>query len=137
MLYQLGSHARASVEQQREHALGQAAFPNASPHGSPHQFARAGMCGMRLENYRIAARECGRRVSPGDGKCQRKIARAKHHHRTQRSQHRTNIGFRRRLAIRIAVVDARLHPRSFFHHLRKQSKLGARARGFPLQPRLR
>jgi hypothetical protein len=128
-------HARTAVKQQREHALGQAAFPNAFLQRSPHQLAGAGMSGMRLEDHRVAGRECGRHVPSGNRKCQRKVAGAKHHHRTQRSQQRSNIGLWRGLALWIVVVDARLHPRPFFRYLRKQPKLSTSARSFPLQPR--
>ena len=37
----------------------------------------------------------------------------------------------------IGPVDPRHHPRTFFHHLREQTKLAAGARGFTLQARFR
>ncbi len=83
---------------------------------------------MRLHDHGAAGREGRRRVATGDGKCQGKIARAKHDHRAEREQHPPQIGAGQRLAIRQRGVDARIDPRALAHELREEPELPAGAR---------
>ncbi len=53
------------------------------------------------------------------------------------AHHRANIGPRQRLAIGLRGIDARIDPRTFFNHLRKQAKLIDGARGLAFEARFR
>ena len=92
---------------------------------------------MCLHNYRVASRQRRRGITSGDGKRQREIACAEYHNRPERPQHGTNIRLGCGLAVRIAVVNSSVDPRSFFSDLREQAKLAAGACDFALQASLR
>ncbi len=92
---------------------------------------------MRLHHHGTSRRQRRSRIASRNRKCQRKIARPKHRHRSQRSRHRAYIRLGQRLARRIRLIDPRIHPRAFFHHLRKQRQLIRRSRKLSLQARQR
>ena len=73
---------------------------------------------VRLHDHRTTGGQRGCRVATGHRKRERKIARAEHRHRTERTQHRAHVDF--------SVIDARVNPRPFFDERRKHSKLIAR-----------
>src|SRR5262245_42598726 len=88
---------------------------------------------VRLDDYRAARGERGCGVAAGYRKCEWKIAGTEYHHWSQCSKHRTHVGFRRRFAVRISMVNPRVQPPAVFDQRREHSQLSAGARGLALQ----
>ena len=74
---------------------------------------------MCLDNHGVSRGQCGRGVASSNGECKRKVTGSEYDDRPKWTQHRTNVGFRKRLAFGISPVHARVYPRSVFCNLRE------------------
>ena len=102
----------ASVEQQREDALGQALRRDGLLNHVPDEQRRARMCRVRLDHHRAARREGRRRVAAGDGEGEREVARPEHGDGPERTQHRPQIRLRRGRPVRVGRVESGVDPRA-------------------------
>ena len=114
-----------AVEEHGEDAFRKAARLHALANGLADQRAGPGMRRVRLDDDGIARGECGSGVSTGHGKGQREIAGAENSHRAQRLMHGTDGRLGQRLAVGVGIVDARVHPGTFFHYFGEESQLAA------------
>ena len=133
MLDQRRANLRAGAEEQREDSRRQAALFCAVANDLCNQFTGAGMRRMSLDDDRIARGERGSRISAGDRKGERKVARSKDNDRAKRTQQRAQIGPWQGRAIGLRWVDAGIDPRAFFGKLRKEPELVCGSRQLSLK----
>ena len=124
---------RSRIEEQSEHAGGQATVANAFADDLTGQFTGPRMRWMGLDDHGIACRKSGRRISASDGECQWKIARAKYGNWPQRAQQGANVRLGQWRAVGIGRIDARHGTATLFDDLREQTKLDRRASHLALQ----
>jgi hypothetical protein len=91
--------------------------------GPCRQCGRGWMCRMRLDDNGTSGGESGGGVSPGNGECQRKVARAEDGDWPDGHEHATYVRFRERAALRLCAVDAGVDPRSVPHQGCEQAQL--------------
>ena len=112
---------------ERKDALGHVAVPRCFLYNPRSEFRGSRMGRMSLDHYRISSSKRGCCVAAANGKCQRKVARAKYDDRSQRNQHSAQIRLGLGSAGGIGLIDARIQPRALANQLSKRSKLGCGA----------
>ena len=134
MFHQRCPDDRAAAVQQRKHAGRQPASVGRRAHGGGDQFGGAGMAAVGFDDDRAAGRQRARRVAPGHGERERKVARTKHGDRPERNQHAAQVWFRRGLAVGLRGIKARVHPRPVAHKLGEKPELPDGPRPLALEP---
>ena len=133
MFHKIGADGETRIKQKGKGSFRQFAGVNGSRDSVAGQFTGARMRRVRFHYYRIASGQgrCG--VSSRYGKRERKIAGAENGNGSERFQQGPDCRLWRWFTCRIAAIDSRGYPRSFFDHGGEESQLAAGSPQFALQ----
>ncbi len=119
MLHKGRTHLCSRIQQQAKHPSRQATCCTATRTAVADQLTVPGVRRVSLHHHRTPGRQCRRGIPARHRKRKRKIARAKHRHRSYRPQHRPHIRSRQRLPVGQRLIDARINPRAFLQPRRQ------------------
>src|SRR5262249_3545394 len=113
------------------------AFGDGFANSGGNQFRRPRMTAVRFYYDRISRHHRRSRIATGNGKRERKIARAEHDHRANGNEHAADVRFGDWLSLGNCVIYPRVDPGAFAGDLGKEFELVDRASAFTSQASFR